>query len=69
MREILVMTSAYTRPPVRTEFQGGGEEAAQPLGTGVFGQFPWWGIAWQCCIWQLSFFWLEIMSEEQRGKD
>ena len=32
MREILVMTS-------RTDCRGGGGQAGQPLGTGVFGQF------------------------------
>ena len=39
MRAILVMTSGYARPPARTDCQGGGGEAGQPLGTGVFGQF------------------------------
>ena len=27
------------RPPARTDFRGGGGEAGQPLGTGVFGKF------------------------------
>ena len=34
--EILVMTS---RTSVRADCRGGGGEAGQPLGTGVFGQF------------------------------
>ena len=33
------MTSAYARPHARTDCWVGGEEAGQPLGTGVFGQF------------------------------
>ena len=36
MQEILVMTSCTS---VRTDCRGGGGEAGQPLGTGVFGQF------------------------------
>ena len=36
MREILVMTS---HTPVRTDCWGGGGEAWQPRGTGVFRQF------------------------------
>ena len=36
MREILVMMS---RMPARTDCWGGGGEAGEPLGTGVFGQF------------------------------
>ena len=36
MREILVMTSCTS---AHTDCQGGGGEAVQPLGTGVFGQF------------------------------
>ena len=36
---MLVMTSAYAHPPARTDRLGGGGEAGQPLGTGVFGHF------------------------------
>ena len=39
MREILVMTSALARQPSCIDCRGGGGEAGQPLGTGVFGQF------------------------------
>ena len=39
MREILVLTSPYARPPARTDCRSGGGEAGQPLEKGVFGQF------------------------------
>ena len=39
MCKILIMTSVYACPPACTDCQGGGGEAGQPLGTGVFGQF------------------------------
>ena len=40
MRNVLVMTSrTYVRPSARTDCRGGGGEAGQPLGRGVFEQF------------------------------
>ena len=40
VQEILVMTSCTSD---RTDCRGGGGEAGQPLGTGVFGQFSFAG--------------------------
>ena len=40
MREILVtMSRTSVCPSARTDCWGGGGEAVEPLGTGVFGQF------------------------------
>ena len=40
MQEIWVMTSRTSvRPSARRDCRGGGGEAGQPLGAGVFGQF------------------------------
>ena len=59
MREILVMTS---RTSARTDCRGGGGEAEEPLGTGVFGQFSLEGKS--CGIVAFGnpkFFWREII--------
>ena len=59
MREILVVTS---RTSARTDCRGGGGEAGQPLGTGVFGQLSLAGNRVAALHWQPAFLWWEIIS-------
>ena len=56
-----------SRTSARTDCWGGGGEAGQPLGTGVFGQFSLAGNRVASLHWQPAFFWQEIILVTSNG--
>ena len=50
-----------SRTSTRTDCRGGGGEAGQRLGTGVFGQFSLARNRTAALHWQPAFFWREII--------
>ena len=58
------------RPPARTDCRGGGEEAGQPLGKGVFGQLSLDGNRWAALHLATRVFLAgNHISDEQRDKE
>ena len=66
MQEILVTTSHTS---AHTDCRGGGGEAGQPVGMGVFGKFSLARIVWQCCTSNPCFLEENYIDDEQQDKE